>query len=175
MKIKQRKNLSVERNFYRDKFVFRKEALFYSDRKPYSIKLKRSETMKRVGTILFLLSFLPILFSAISFSQQVDLSGTWEGTAEVPNAVEPDKMTLILEKKDGQYTGTISDSMGMIQDEELKDVEFKDNKLSFGFNVFTGQEYMPVKVTVTVEQNRMSGQWSTEDGSSGRVELERKK
>jgi hypothetical protein len=116
-----------------------------------------------------------MLFSAISFSQQVDLSGTWEGTAEVPNAVEPDKITLILEKKDGQYAGTISDSMGMIQNAELKDVEFKDNKLSFGFTVFTGQEYMPVKMTVTVEQNKMSGNWSTEDGGAGRVELERKK
>ena len=130
--------------------------------------------MKRITSILSLLAFLFILSYGISFCQEVDLSGTWEGTTEVPDSPEPDQLTLVLEKIDGEYSGTITDSLGFAEDAELKDIEFKDNTLTFNFTIFDGFEYATVYATLTEEGDKMSGHWETEDGNSSTVELERK-
>lgn len=130
----------------------------------------RAKTAK--ATLIF---FLLALVSGISHSQQADLSGTWVGTTEVPDAIEPDRITLVLEKEEGQYKGTLSDSMGLAQNSELEDVEFKDNTLTFNFLVFTGDEYLRVNATLKVEGDKMSGRWETEDGNSAPIELERKR
>jgi hypothetical protein len=131
--------------------------------------------MEKSSSIFVLLVFLLALSAGVFFCQQVDLSGKWVGQTEVPNAAEPDKLTLVLEKKEAGYTGKISDSMGMLQETELENVEFKDNKLSCNFLVNTGESYLRVHITLTVEENKMNGNWEGEDGSSGSVELEREK
>jgi hypothetical protein len=57
----------------------------------------------------------------------------------------------------------------------LEDLEFKDNKLTCNFLVNTGQSNLRVNMTLTVEGDKMKGNWEAEDGSSGSVELEREK
>ncbi len=132
--------------------------------------------MKNSSSIFISLVFLLALSSGIFFCQQADLSGKWVGQTEVPNAAEADKLTLVLEKKEGGYKGKVSDSMGMLQDTELEDLEFKDNNLSCNFLVNTGQGFLKIKMTLTVEGNKMKGSWwDTEGESSGSVELEREK
>jgi hypothetical protein len=131
--------------------------------------------MKKSSSIFVFLVFLLALFAGTPFCQQVDLSGKWVGQTEVPNAAEPDKLTVVLEKKEGGYKGKISDSMGMLQDTELEDLEFKDNKLTCNFLVNTGESNLKVNMTLTVEGDKMKGNWEAEDGSSGSVELEREK
>jgi hypothetical protein len=130
--------------------------------------------MKRITSILSLLAFLLILSYGISFCQEVDLSGTWEGTTEVPEEAELDQITLVLEKINGEYSGTFTDSLGFAEDAELKDIEFKEKTLTFNFTIFNGFEYMTVYATLTVEGDKMSGYWETEDGNSSTIELERK-
>ncbi len=130
--------------------------------------------MKRITSILSLLAFLLILSYGISFCQEIDLSGTWEGTTEVPDTPEPDQLTLVLEKIDGEYSGTINDSLGFAEDAELEDIEYKNNTLTFTFTIFNGFEYVKIYTTVTVEGNKMSGSWESEDGNSSPVELEKK-
>ena len=130
--------------------------------------------MKRTASLLAMVAFLLILSYGISFSQEVDLSGTWEGPTEVPDSPEPDQITLVLQKIDGEYSGTFTDSLGFAEDAELKDIEFKDNTLTFNFTIFDGFEYAMIYATLTVEGNKMSGNWGSEDGNSGPVELEKK-
>ncbi len=129
--------------------------------------------MKRITSILSFLAFLLILSYGISFCQEVDLSGTWEGTTEVPEEAELDQITLTLEKIDEEYSGTFTDSLGFAQDAELEDIEFKDNTLTFSFTIFNGFEYAMIYATLTVEGNKMSGNWESEDVSSGPVEFEK--
>ena len=131
--------------------------------------------MKKATSFIALLAFLLAFSSGISFSQQVDITGTWKGETEVPDAAEPDKLTLVIKKTEGKYTATITDSMGMLQDAKCEDIELKDNTLTFNFIAFTGEEYLRVYATLTVEGDKMSGSWETEDGSSGAIELERSK
>ena len=131
--------------------------------------------MKKTASALTLFVFLLALSGGMSFSQQVDLSGTWVGPTEVPDAPEPDMLTLVLKKEEGTYSGTITDSMGMLQNTEIEDVEFKDNTLTFTFQVDTGGEYLSVTTSLTLKGDKMSGYWETDDGTSATVELERKK
>lgn len=131
--------------------------------------------MKKTESILVLFAFLLIFGGGISYGQEMDLSGTWVGETEVPDMVEPDGLTLVLEKVDGKYQGTISDSMGMLVDVECKEFELEENELTFNFEVFTGAEYMVVFVTLTVEGDKMNGYWETADGSSAAIDLERQK
>jgi len=53
---------------------------------------KKEKKMKKTASMLSLIAFLLILSYGISFCQEVDLSGTWEGTTEVPDAMEPERL-----------------------------------------------------------------------------------
>lgn len=130
--------------------------------------------MKRTPIIFTVFAFLYCLFCGLSFCQDVDLSGTWIGQTEVPDQ-GADELTLVLEKINGEYTGTASDSLGMLEDVECEDLEFKEGTLTFHFSIFDGYEYMTVWMTLKVEGDKMSGYWETEDGTTGAVEMERVK
>ena len=128
--------------------------------------------MKKTTSTFALIIFIFTLSCGISFCQDIDLSGTWVGETEVPDQ-GTDEMTLVLEKKDGEYTGTISDSLGMLQDVECEDIELKDNTLTLDFIFSDGYDYMTVYITLTVEGDTMTGYWETEDGSTGSIKLEK--
>lgn len=126
--------------------------------------------MKKTTSTFVLIIFT--LSSGISFCQDIDLSGTWVGETEVPDQ-GTDELTLVLEKKEGEYTGTISDSLGMLQDVECEDIELKDNTLTLNFTFSDGYDYTTVYITLTVEGDTMTGYWETEDGSTGSIKLEK--
>lgn len=130
--------------------------------------------MKNTAIIITIFAFLFSLSSGFSYSQDVDLSGKWVGQTEVPDQ-GTDELTMDIEKVEGEYTGTISDSLGMMEDVECKDIEFKDGTLTFHFSIFDGYEYMTVWINLTVEGDKMSGYWEVEDGTTGAVEMERVK
>jgi len=129
--------------------------------------------MKRTVSILTLFILLLTFTYGVSFCQKVDLSGTWEGSTDVPDVPEPVKMTLVLEKTDEGYSGTINDSLGMIQNAEIEDFEFEDNDVTFNFTFSDGSNYIAVYITMTVEGDKMTGHWETEDGSSAPIKLEK--
>ena len=129
--------------------------------------------MKRTVSILTLFIFLLSFTYGVSLCQKVDLSGTWEGSTDVHDVPEPVKMTLVLEKTDEGYSGTINDNIGMTQYAEIEDFEFEDNYVTFNFTFYDGSDYITVYIALTVEGNKMNGHWETEDGSSAPIELEK--
>ena len=126
--------------------------------------------MKKSSIFLTLFVFMIAFCSVVSFSQDVDLTGTWEGSTEVPDQGE-DEMTLVIKKEKGEYTATISDSLGMLLDTECEDIEFKDGTLTFNFTVDMDMESMTVWITLEVEGDTMKGQWETVEGDIGDIEL----
>ncbi|MFC2167408.1 hypothetical protein ACFLRW_00335 [Acidobacteriota bacterium] len=130
--------------------------------------------MKKVMMIYALTILVVGAASGFIFCQSVDLSGTWVGETEVPDAIEPDEMTLVIAKEAGEYTAKISDAMGMLENTECEDLEFVENKLTFNCEVNTGEEYLTVYITLKVEDIEMTGYWESEDGGTGPVELRKK-
>lgn len=131
--------------------------------------------MKKTASILSLLAFVMVLFNGAAFCQKVNLSGTWIGETEVPEGLEPDKVTLVLKKTNGEYTGNVTDSMGMAVKAELEDIEFEDNELTANFMIFDGYENARIYFTLTVEGDTMKGFWESESGDSAAIKLHRQK
>jgi hypothetical protein len=131
--------------------------------------------MKKSAMILALSAFAMALFSGAVFCLEENLSGTWIGETTVPDELEPDKVTLILEKTNGEYKGKVTDAFGFAMEAELNDIEFKDNQLTANFLIFTGEEYMKVFFTLRVEGDTMKGYWKSEGGDSSTIELGRQK
>jgi len=130
--------------------------------------------MKKTTSTFALIIFIFTLSYGISFCKDIDISGTWVGKTEVPDQ-GTDELTLVLEKKEGEYTGTTSDSLGMLDETECEDVEFKDSNLSFNVSISDGYSIMTVYITLTLEGDTMTGYWETEDGSTGSIKLEKEK
>lgn len=131
--------------------------------------------MKKAASFLSLAVFILAICSGILLCQQADLSGTWVGETEIPDAFEPDKVTLVLKKTNGKYTGTVSDSMEMAQEAELENLEVKGNELNANFLIFDGYEYERIYFYLTVEGDTMKGRWESESGTSGLIELQKQK
>ena len=130
--------------------------------------------MKKMTSFMALILLVLAAVSGLSLAQGVDLSGTWVGETEVPDAIEPDELTLVMNKENGEYTGKITDSMGMLDNTECEDIVFTDGKLTFNIEVNTGEAYMRVYLTLTVDGNTMTGYWESEDGGTGPVKMEKK-
>ncbi len=128
--------------------------------------------MKKSLVYLALFFFLIILCSVVSFSQDVDLTGTWEGSTVVPDQGE-DEMTLVIKKEEGEYTATITDSLGMLMDTECEDIEFEDGTLTFNFSILQEMETLTVWITLEVEGDMMKGYWETGEGDQGDIELKK--
>ena len=67
--------------------------------------------MRKTVCLMALAAFLLAAPAAI-LAQDVDITGTWIGETYVPDASEPDQLTLVFAKKDEKWTGTFSDTMG---------------------------------------------------------------
>lgn len=128
--------------------------------------------MKKYISYLALFVFLMAFCSMISFSQDIDLTGTWEGSTVVPDQGE-DEMTLVIKKEEGEYTATITDSLGMLMDTECEDMEFKDGTLTFNFSILQEMETLIVWITLEVEGETMKGYWETAEGDQGDIELKK--
>ena len=135
--------------------------------------------MKRtLFTLLPILSLAVLLISLPSWSQKApaspDLSGTWVGETTVPDAGQSDEVILVLKKSESGYTGTISDTMGLIPEVAIEDITWEDNTLIFTFTATTGYDTIIVSMNLTYEEGRLVGYWQTDDGTSGDIEFQKK-
>lgn len=124
----------------------------------------------------FILAFVVLMFalsSGFALCQADDISGTWVGETEVPEQ-GTDELTLVLDKAGDTYTAIISDSLGMFIDAECKDLEYKDNVLTFNFSIYDVNSSMTIYVTLKVEHDTMAGQWESEEGDTGEVNMEKR-
>ncbi len=130
--------------------------------------------MKKTMSFLASIALLLGLTFTAGLGQGMDLSGTWQGTTEIPDSQEVDEVILVLEKTEQGYTGTLTDSLGFAQHEEIENIEFEDSNLSFSFTIFNGEDYLQIVMHLTIDsENSMSGYWELEDGSSSSIQLKK--
>jgi hypothetical protein len=118
--------------------------------------------------VIFFLGF----FTALSFAA-VDIKGEWVGSTEVPD-VGMDEFTLVFEKADGQYSGKMSDQLGMMDEVACEEIIVEDNKLTFHVEFDNGMEYVTVYLTFTITQDALEGSWEA-SGDMGEINFSRKK
>jgi len=108
-----------------------------------------------------LLLTLTLSFAAFS----ADVTGKWNVTARHPDG-DDIKATMVIQTENGKLVGSIGTSEGT---SPLTDVEFKDNiltcKLMYGDT--------PVTIKMTLEADKLKGNYNTDDGNSGPIEAVR--
>jgi hypothetical protein len=103
----------------------------------------------------------------------VDISGTWEGSTEVPD-IGVDDFTLVFEKTETGYSGLMSDQLGMMENVACEDILIEGDKLTFHVEFYDGMEYTTVYLTFTVSQDELKGNWEA-GGNYGEINFARKK
>lgn len=97
--------------------------------------------------------------------------GQWAGATEVPGQ-GPNTVALTITKTDTGYAGSMTDSLGVVANESLREVTFADGVLTFGFSLADG---VPMKMKLIVTDDKMAGEWQHPEGESGAITFERKK
>jgi hypothetical protein len=107
--------------------------------------------------------------------KKADVVGTWLGTAVVGDDGSQVDITIVFEKAAAGYSGKISDTSGMVPETPLREIVFKDGKLSFEFDLAQGMDTSLIKIELTLENETLKGAWADPDGNSGAISLALKK
>lgn len=129
--------------------------------------------------------FVPIIAIAVlsvlagtAFTQvqkKPDIVGTWIGTAVVDDDGTEVDITVIIEKAEAGYAGKISDTSGLVPESALREIVFKDNKLTCELDLAQAGGTTLIKLELTLENGALKGAWFDPDGSTGAIELTLKK
>jgi len=126
---------------------------------------------------IVLLAGLCVL-AATAFSQapkKADIVGTWLGTAVVSEDGTQVDITVVVGKTESGYAGKLSDTSGMVPESEIRAIAFKDNKLTFEFDLAQAMGTTLIKIELTLENETLRGVWFDPEGNSGAIELALKK
>jgi hypothetical protein len=119
-----------------------------------------------------IISILAVLVLAGGLLAADDFTGTWIGKTDVPNAGSDD-LTLIIQKKDGVYAGTFSDSLGyLVPGTELKEIKVEGSDMSFQFVIADGTLLFG---KLALKDGKLSGTWAHPEGDVAEMRFERKK
>ncbi len=94
-----------------------------------------------------------------------DVAGKWNAVAQDPSGTEI-KAELSLKLDGGKLSGTMGGPEGTIQ---LESIEFKDNVLTYKLD-YGGT---PVTVKMTLNGDKLKGNYTTDGGDSGPIEATR--
>ena len=131
--------------------------------------------MKKTLLILaFAALALLILGGGLFAQKKPDVIGTWIGYAFVGDGSSVD-ITVVIDKGEAGYTGKLSDTTGMVPESPLKEIVFKDGKLTFEFDLAEGGESRLIKIELTLDNETLKGVWFDPDGNSDIIELTLKK
>jgi len=111
--------------------------------------------MNMTKKTLGFLALLSLVVLAATSAPAVDLTGTWTGSIDTGD-MGVDTLTLVLKKAGPSYTGTINDSLSLIdKDFVITDVKLVGDEFSFIFKAMGGA--MEFGLKLTVNGDKMTG------------------
>ena len=120
---------------------------------------------------LLCLAVFAVASLSASLGAVEDPVGSWAGTTEVPQQ-GVDQVTLSITRVDGAYGGMMTDSLARVAKVELRDVQYADGVLTFGFSLTDGTT---MTMTLKVTGDKMAGEWRHPAGDVGSIVFERKR
>jgi hypothetical protein len=136
--------------------------------------------MKRTPAVAILALTSLFLVAVSAFAQataqapaakKTDVVGTWRGPALVNDGSTQLEVTLVIGLTDLGYTGKISDTNGMVPETGLRQIAFKDNKLTFEFDFAQSGGSTLIRMELLLDKETLKGLWFDPDGNSGTIEL----
>jgi len=98
-----------------------------------------------------------------------DMVGTWVGDATLEGMSEPNEFTLVLELKEGELSGHLTDQYGSMSEAPISEVKLEDGVFSFSV-VAIGPNSQELKLILkmNVDGDSMKGTFEVPDmGMSG--------
>ena len=115
--------------------------------------------MRNRTLILGLTAVLFLTGSFLRAQKPADLVGTWSGQAALEGLEAPNEITLVLEIKEGQLAGTLTDQYGTIDRFPISDIVLGKGTLSFSSPVVgPGGDQMSIKFKLTLSEGAMKGE-----------------
>lgn len=124
------------------------------------------------------LLFTLVMMATISLIAQkpADLVGTWIGTATLETEAEPNDLTLVLEMKDGELAGKMTDQYGTMNDTPIEEVNLDEGVFSFSMSLEVPSGTFKLEFKMKVSGDSMKGELNIPDmGMSGTWEAEKQK
>jgi hypothetical protein len=113
------------------------------------------------------LAVLGFFVLAAPASSAFDWAGTWTGTIDT-GGMGVDTITLVISKADKTYTGTMSDSLGLIdKNVAITDVKFDSTEITFSFKAAGGSMDFLMKISahdgkISAQlMNKAVGEWGS--------------
>jgi len=130
--------------------------------------------MNKRKVTLGLMAMLSLVILSAPCSPAVDLTGTWTGSIDT-GGMGADTLTLVLKKAGQSYTGTINDSLGLIdKDFAITAVKLVGNEFSFEIKAMGGS--MEFALKLIVNGDKMTGEiMNKAAGQGGPIEFVCKK
>ena len=129
-------------------------------------------TMLRVA--LGFMAVLGVLVLSAPPSPAVDWAGTWTGSIDT-QGLGVDTITLVLKKADKTYTGTIEDSLGLVEKATpIMEVQLGVEEISFSFKAVGGAMDFKMKMSLgggkisAQLMNKAVGEWGSFESFSRR-------
>ena len=132
----------------------------------------------KMKTRLALILALSMCVSAGLIAQKpVDLVGTWAGSATLEGMGDPNELTLVLELKEGNLTGHMSDQFETMLESPISEVELGDGVFKFStYAMGPGGQNMTLIFKMKIDGDSMSGILEVPDiGVNGEWEAKKQK
>jgi hypothetical protein len=130
--------------------------------------------MKKILLLAVTILALLVLAGGLFAQKKPGFIGAWTGYAIVGDGSRID-ISVTFEKGEAGYTGKLSEASGMIPESPVKNIVFKDNKLTFDFDLPQGVESQLIKIELTLDKETLKGVWFDPEGNSDVIELTLKK
>jgi hypothetical protein len=106
-----------------------------------------------------------------------DMVGTWVGNAMLEGMAEPNEFTLVLELKEGDLSGHMTDQYGSMSEAPISDVKLEDGVFSFSvLAIGPGGEELKLILKMNVDGDSMKGTFEIPDmGMNGTWEATKQK
>ena len=132
----------------------------------------------KMKTRLALILALGMCVSAGLIAQKpADLVGTWAGSATLEGMGDPNELTLVLELKEGNLTGHMSDQFETMLESPISEVELGDGVFKFStYAMGPGGQNMTLIFKMKIDGDSMSGILEVPDiGVNGEWEATKQK
>lgn len=131
--------------------------------------------MEKKTSVLTVLAFLFVFCLVAGQARAEDITGTWVGETAVPDAPEPDQITIVITKEEDKYAVLFSDTLGYADETECDNVVYENGELSLSFDISDGYSVQTIYVKLKVEGDTMTGHWENDEGEAADIKLTRKK
>lgn len=106
-----------------------------------------------------------------------DMVGTWAGNAMLEGMAEPNEFTLVLELKEGELSGHMTDQYGSMSEAPISEIKLEDGVFSFSVvAIGPGGEELELILEMNVDGDSMEGTLEIPDmGMTGTWEAAKQK